>query len=76
MKKYRFKFKAGALIKRNWNVPCEDLPQYALVLETILKDSAYFFSKKYYRLRPLSGDNALDFENNAMYIDRSYTEDR
>jgi len=76
MKKYRFKFKAGMLIKRHWNVSDVDFPQYALVLETILKDSAYSFSKKCYRLRPLSGDDTLDFEHNAMYIDRSYSEDR
>ena len=76
MKKYRFKFKAGTVIKRHWNVNDATLPQYALVLETILRESAYSFSKKYYRLRPLGTDVDLDFEDNAMYIDRSYTESK
>jgi len=76
VKKLRFKFKAGTIIKRNWNVQDILLPQYALVLETIVKESAYSFSKKFYRLRPLSGDNTLDITENAMYVDRSYTEDR
>jgi len=75
MKKPTFRFKAGMIIKQHWNI-WDDMPRYALVLETSVKESAFIFHKKWYKLRPLVGESLLDRERDSMYVERSYSEAR